>query len=75
VVKNTFANFAFEHYEIASYVSLLTLADIVGHGPARSALSESLKEERAMAQWIADHIEATTKRFVERSAAGQTAGV
>ena len=30
VVKNTFANFAFEHYEIASYKSLLTLADLAG---------------------------------------------
>ena len=30
VVKNTFANFAFEHYEIASYSSLLTLAELAG---------------------------------------------
>jgi ferritin-like metal-binding protein YciE len=36
-VKNTFANFAFEHVEIASYKSLLTLADLAGHsaGAAR----------------------------------------
>jgi ferritin-like metal-binding protein YciE len=75
VVKNSFANFAFEHYEIASYTSLLTLADMAGHGTARSALEASLREEQAMAAWIADHLEATTRRFVERSAANQTAGV
>jgi ferritin-like metal-binding protein YciE len=75
VLKNTFANFAFEHYEIASYRSLLTLADCTGHTAARSALQQSLQEEEAMAQWIADHIAPATMRFVERSAAGEKAGV
>ena len=75
VVKNTFANYAFEHYEIASYKSLLALADSLGHSPATAALQTSLKEEQAMAQWIDDHIASTTLRYVERSAAGQKAGV
>jgi ferritin-like metal-binding protein YciE len=75
VVKNSLANFAFEHYEIASYMSLLTLAELAGHGAAKAALETSLKEEQAMAQWIADHLADTTRRFVERSAANQTAGV
>ena len=75
VLKNTLANFAFEHYEIAAYKSLLTLADAMGHSPAKAALESSLREEVAMAEWIDQHIAATTLRFVERSAAGQTAGV
>src|SRR3954452_903874 len=75
VIKNTFANFAFEHYEIASYKSLLTLADIVGHSAGRGALETSLREEQDMAAWIAEHIAPTVRRFAERSAAGQTAGV
>jgi len=75
VVKNTFANFAFEHYEIASYSSLLTLAELVGDTAARATLNTSLREEREMAQWIAEHLDGTIRRFVERSAAGQTAGV
>lgn len=74
VVKNTFANFAFEHYEIAAYKSLLTLADVTGHAAAVSVLQQSLREEEAMAQWIADHIDETTRTFVARSEAGQTAG-
>lgn len=75
VVKNTFANFAFEHYEIASYMSLLTLSEMVGDSRGGSALKTSLAEERDMAAWIAEHIPATTCRFVERSAANETAGV
>ncbi|MGE0372622.1 MAG: ferritin-like domain-containing protein [Gammaproteobacteria bacterium] len=75
VVKNTFANYAFEHYEIAAYRSLLTLADAVGHGGGKTALQQSLKEEERMAQWIADHIAPTTLRYLERSQAGEKAGV
>src|SRR3954454_15519160 len=75
VVKNTFANYAFEHYEIASYRSLLTLAELAGDTAARTALNTSLREEKDMAQWIADHLDDTVRRFVNRSAAGQTAGV
>lgn len=75
VVKNSFANYAFEHYEIASYKSLLTLADRLGHTAGLSALEASLREEQAMAKWIEEHIAPTTLRYVERSAAGQTAGI
>ena len=75
VLKNTLANFAFENYEIASYLSLLTLAEATGHDRAKLALNESLREEQQMAQWIQEHIGPTVLRFVERTAAGQTAGV
>ncbi|HSU05013.1 MAG TPA: ferritin-like domain-containing protein [Acetobacteraceae bacterium] len=75
VIKNTLANYAFEHYEMAGYMSLLTLAEALGHSSAKAALNQSLREEEAMAQWIADHIAPTTLRFVERSEAGVTAGV
>ena len=75
VLKNTFANFAFEHYEIASYSSLLTLAELAGHSAGRSALETSLREEKEMAAWIADHLAATTRRFVARSAVGEKAGI
>ena len=75
VLKNTLANFAFEHYEIAAYRSLITLSDAVGHGTAQTALKQSLQEEERMAQWIADHITPTTKRYLERAVAGEKAGV
>src|SRR3954464_6399021 len=63
-VKNTFANFAFEHYEIASYSSLLTLAELAGDRAALATLNTSLREEKEMAQWIADHLDDTVRRFV-----------
>jgi ferritin-like metal-binding protein YciE len=75
VIKNTIANFAFENYEIASYASLLTLADAAGQDRAKVALNESLREEERMAQWIQDHIAPTIMRYVERTAAGMKAGV
>jgi ferritin-like metal-binding protein YciE len=74
VVKNTFANFAFEHYEIASYQSLLVVADLAGEQASTSVLRQSLQEEQAMAQWIEDHLKPTMVRYVERYAAGETAG-
>ena len=75
VVKNTFANFAFEHYEIASYKSLLTLADLAGHSARPSVLETSVREEQDMAAWIAEHLDPMVCRYVERSAAKLTAGV
>jgi ferritin-like metal-binding protein YciE len=75
VIKNTFANYAFEHFEMAAYKSLLELADLTGHTAAISALRQSLSEEEAMARWIDEHIAPTTRIYVERLTAGQTAGV
>jgi ferritin-like metal-binding protein YciE len=74
VVKNTLANYALEHYEIASYQSLLIVAEVAGQQASTSVLQQSLKEEQAMAQWIKDHLKPTMLRYVERYAIGETAG-
>jgi ferritin-like metal-binding protein YciE len=75
VIKNSLANYAFEHYEIATYNSLLTLADLAGHASAPAALKQSLSEEQHMAQWCADHLDATTRRYVQLRISGEKAGV
>ncbi len=75
VVKNTLANFAFEHFEIASYRSLLIMAEAAGDTAAPRLLQQSLEEEIAMARWIEDNLEATTRRYMQRETAGQTAGI
>ncbi len=75
VIKNTFANFAFEHFEIASYRSLLTMAELAGDNASPKLLQESLNEEIRMAKWIEDHLDATTRKYVQLTAAGQQAGV
>ena len=74
ILKNTMANFAFENFEIASYRTLLTVAELSGHQAAIPVLRQSLAEETAMAEWIADHIDGTVRTYVARSVAGETAG-
>ena len=75
VIKNTFANFAFEHYEIASYRSLLVMAEVAGDTQAPRLLQESLNEEIRMAKWIEDHLDDTTRTYMRLESQGQKAGV
>jgi ferritin-like metal-binding protein YciE len=75
VIKNTFANFAFEHYEIAAYRALLTMAEVAGDANGPPLLRESLDEELRMAKWIEDHLDETTRTYMRLESAGQTAGV
>jgi len=75
VLKNTFANFAFEHQEIAAYTSLLVMAEAVGDTAALAPLRQSLSEEQAMADWIEEHIVPTTRHYLELLNQGERAGV
>lgn len=63
ILKNSFANFAFEHFEIAAYRSLLVLADDGGFSGATSLLEQSLREEESMAQWIGESLPLVTRRY------------
>jgi ferritin-like metal-binding protein YciE len=65
IVKNSFANYAFEHFEIASYKSLITLAEDHGFSSAVPLLQQSLSEEQAMAQWIDDNLATVTRRYAQ----------
>jgi ferritin-like metal-binding protein YciE len=70
ILKNTFANSAFEHYEIAAYKSLLALAKEAG--VEHRELEQSLQEEERMADWIDEHVEPITMEYLhleERNAA------
>lgn len=71
IVKNSFANFAFENHEIAAYRSLLTLADMAGTSEARGLLQFNLDEEVAMADWIAGRLDLLTRQFATLSASGE----
>jgi len=70
VIKNTLANYAFEHFEIAAYETLIAMADATGHTAGITAFRTSLKEEQLMAHWIHDHIAITTQKFLVLSEAG-----
>ena len=75
VLKNTFANFAFEHQEIAGYTSLIAMAEKLGDVASVPLLRQSLSEEQRMADWIGTHVVPTTQRFMELTAAGRKAGI
>jgi ferritin-like metal-binding protein YciE len=66
VLKNTFANNAFENFEIAAYKSLLALCGPAGAEDARPVLEASLREEEQMAKWIAANVEKVTLDYLNR---------
>ena len=66
ILKNTFADFAFEHYEIAAYKSLIALAQLQRDRKALPLLKASLREEEQMATWLDENIQSVTATYVER---------
>jgi ferritin-like metal-binding protein YciE len=66
ILKNTFANNAFEHFEIAAYKSLLALAGPAGVESAKPALESSLREEETMAAWIDANVQNVTMQYLAR---------
>jgi ferritin-like metal-binding protein YciE len=64
ILKNTFANNAFEHFEIAAYKSLLALCGPAGAETSRSLLEMSLREEEQMASWIDANVQKVTMQYV-----------
>ena len=64
ILKNSFVNYAFENFEIASYRSLIALAEAGSFPTAASLLEETLREEQAMAAWIHDMLPDLTLRYV-----------
>jgi ferritin-like metal-binding protein YciE len=66
ILKNTFANNAFENFEIAAYKSLLTLCGPAGADSAKPLLEQSLKEEEAMAAWVDQNVEKVTLAYLDR---------
>ncbi|EJT05713.1 ferritin-like domain-containing protein [Rhizobium sp. CCGE 510] len=75
VLKNSFANFAFENFEMAAYKSLLTIAEAGGYGAASAALQANLAEEKAMAEWLDENIVSVTTKFLSLREAGEKAKV
>jgi ferritin-like metal-binding protein YciE len=73
VLKNQFVNAAFENFEVASYTSLVALAEAGGFPTAATLLQETLKEEIAMAAWVQDSLADLTLKFVGLRADGATA--
>lgn len=73
ILKNTFANFAFENFEIASYQALIVMAEDGGFTEAVPLLQETLAEEEAMAAFIEESLPLVVRKYVARRAAGEQA--
>ncbi|WP_075292847.1 ferritin-like domain-containing protein [Pararhizobium arenae] len=75
ILKNSFANFAFENFEIAAYKSLLTIAEEGGYTEASTGLQANLREEQAMAVWLDENLANVTLKFLSLKEAGETAKI
>lgn len=73
VLKNHIVNHAFENFEIATYTSLIALAEAGDFAAAAPLLRASLGEEEAMAQWVRDSLADLTLKYVGLRTGGQAA--
>lgn len=75
ILKNSMANYMFEHFEIASYTSLIAMARFTGMASAVPLLEQNLAEERRFAQQLHDSLPSVTEKFMSRTASGVQAKV
>ncbi|MGN6620557.1 MAG: ferritin-like domain-containing protein [Sphingomonas sp.] len=73
ILKNSFANFAFENFEAASYKALITMAEVGKFDAAIPLLKETLAEEVAMARFCDETLPEVTRKYLSLRAAGQSA--
>tara|TARA_R110002020_G_scaffold66746_3_gene175372 strand:+ start:2347 stop:2859 length:513 start_codon:yes stop_codon:yes gene_type:complete len=66
VVKGAMAAYAFEHVEIATYRVLIAAADELGEVDAKSVFEDILADEVAMASWLEENLDDTTRLFLMR---------
>jgi ferritin-like metal-binding protein YciE len=73
IVKGAIASYTFEHYEIACYRTLIAAADEVGDAETKRVCEQILREEEAMADWLAAQLPQVTSQYLRRSATDQPA--
>jgi ferritin-like metal-binding protein YciE len=73
VLKNQFVNAAFENFEIASYTSLIAMAEAGDLPTAAALLRDTLQEEIAMAAWVQDSLPELTLKYIDLRAGGRAA--
>ncbi|MER9140467.1 DUF892 family protein [Mesorhizobium sp. M0830] len=67
VMKGSLASYTFEYMEIASYTILIVAAKSLDETEGAHVCEENLREEVAMADWLKNHLPATTKQFFTRA--------
>jgi ferritin-like metal-binding protein YciE len=64
LVKNALADYASEHFEIASYTSLIAGAQMLGDDETARVCRQILNDEVAMAQFLEQNIPMITQEFL-----------
>lgn len=67
-VKNMLMDYSTEHFEIASYRSLIQAAEQIGEQQVAEMARLNLREEEAMAEWLAGQISRVTKESLLQTA-------
>jgi ferritin-like metal-binding protein YciE len=66
VVKASIAAYTFQHMQISSYRSLIATADAAGDQETKRVCESILRQEEAMADWLAEHIDPITRQYLLR---------
>lgn len=64
MVKNALGDYAAEHFEIASYRSLIAAAQEIGEQKVATVCEDICRQEEAMAQWLEQQLPTVTKEAV-----------
>ena len=74
ILKTSMLTYGLANYEIVAYEGMIVLAQTAGLAEAASLLEACLAEERAMAEWLHEHMKPTLQRYLElRAHAGHEA--
>jgi ferritin-like metal-binding protein YciE len=65
VIKGTLASYTFEQMEIASYKILIAAADAIGDSTTSAVCTRILREEEAMAHWLATQMPNLVRAFLD----------
>ncbi|MDB5359495.1 MAG: hypothetical protein JWO51_792 [Rhodospirillales bacterium] len=69
VIKNSFASFAFENFEIAAYKGLIETARLAGATEIEEVCRQNLAEEERMAAWIDENLPELIRKYLARKSA------
>ena len=65
LIKNALADYSAEHFEIASYTSLIAAAQALGDQETAQICQQILRDEEAMQSWLAQQIPLITQEMLQ----------
>lgn len=68
LIKNALADYSAEHFEIASYTSLITAAQTMGDQETARVCQQILRDEESMASWLQQQIPTITQEMLRMEA-------